>query len=123
MNLQENIKKVLHEETHAKIKSYIKESFNERFDRLNLIPKYEQLSMVWVDENGEKMFSRNWWGVFWIYNCEIYKDLKNVTLLFSMNQEEFETNLLEYLNTKYKKEFEDRPLKQIGDEYFCLEDD
>ena len=123
MNLQETIRKVLLEETHVKIKRYIKEYFDEVFDKLNLIPKDEQLLMDWVDEDGKKMFQRNWWGVFWINNCEIYRDLKNFTLLFSMNQEEFETNLLEYLNTKYEKEFKDRPLEDIEDEYSCLEDD
>lgn len=123
MNLQENIKKVLVEETHVKIKSYIKEYFDEVFDKLNLIPIDEELLMDWVNADGKKMFQRNWWGKLWVENCEIYRDLKNFTLLFSMNQEEFETNLLEYLNTKYEKEFKDRPLKEIGDEYSCLEDD
>lgn len=123
MNLQENIKKVLKEETNIIAKRLIKKIFDNVFNKLNLIPIDEELLMDWVNVDGKKMFQRNWWGKFWVDDCEVYKNLYSKTLFLSLDIDEFETNLLEYLNTKYEKEFKDRPLKEIGDEHFCFEDD
>jgi hypothetical protein len=72
----------------------------------------------WVDSNGDKVFERNHWGMFWIYDCDEYEKLKFVLRkVLSFSYEQFEKELLKYLNNRYSKEFgEERPLIEIGNE-------
>lgn len=123
MSLKYTIRKILKEEENSKIKLLIYNNFDKVFNNLDLVPIDDNLLMDWIDKKGKKLFQRNWWGKFWINNCEVYRDLRRFTKLFSMSVEEFEIHLIEYLNEKYKGEFENRPLQEVGDEYGCLEDE
>ena len=89
------------------------------FDKLELVKTENDVHQYdWVDSNGDKVFERNHWGMFWIYGCDEYEELNFVlrkVLNFSYDQ--FQEELLNYLNNRYFKEFgAKRPLREIGNE-------
>jgi hypothetical protein len=106
-----------------KLKSFIHKYFKKVFDGLTIISTYGSDSdhpyqMDWVDGNGHKMFERNTWGKFWVYDCEMYDQLKYGAKIMSLSYEEFQELLIDYLNERYFNEFGSKqPLKEIGNEY------
>ena len=100
---------------------YIKKSFDEIFDNLELVKTYDDIHQYdWVNKNGEKIFERNDWGVFWIYGCDEYDNLKIIPKMMELSFYEFQKILIGYLNNKYKTQFGDeKPLKEIGTSVHC----
>lgn len=95
----------------------IHKEFDKLFDRLNLVKTEPDLIQCnWVDENNEKIFERNNWGTLWIYGCDEFSDLFYLSDIFSLTKDEFEKELLNYLNERYKNEFAERPIKKISSE-------
>ena len=106
----------------SRINLFIRNGYDKIFDNLILESKYlsHPQQMDWIDSEGEKVFERNTWGMFWVYECEMWRELHTIPKMMTYSPEEFEKSLIDYLNIKYKKEFGERPLKQIGNEY-CKE--
>ena len=81
MNLQELIKKILREEYDSKkirLNNFILARFDEIFDKLKLKRTYYdvyQYDWFYEDRDFVKVFERNDWGRFWIYDCELYEEL------------------------------------------------
>ena len=102
--------------------SLINKSYDDVFDKLTLKYIYEEdlKQMNWYDEKGKKVFERNHWGMFWVYDCELYRKLKFIPKLMSLSINDFQESLISYLNKRYKVKFSDRPLKGLGNEK-CVE--
>ena len=132
MNLQEQISRIQsmmgvineNESTDFFYKNFDKlidffyKNFDKVFDELNLINTENHLHQYnWIDNNGKKVFQRNHWGMFWIYGCDKYYDLKIFPKMTGLSFIHFQKILIDYLNNKYKTQFGDeKPLKQIGNE-------
>lgn len=95
--------------------------FDKIFKKLELVRKYDDIFQYdWVTENGKKIFERNHWGMFWIYGCDEYDNLKVIPKMMELSFYEFEKILIGYLNNKYKTQFGDeKPLKEIGASVHC----
>lgn len=125
MNLQEQTYRIremmgiIVEDNDRRI-SLVLNLFDEVFDNLYLVRTYDDVVQInFVDKKtGKKVFERNNWGTFWIYDCEIFDHLRVlITSFLRFDQEdEFERLLISYLNNRYKKEFESRPIKVINTE-------
>jgi hypothetical protein len=76
----------------------------------------------WFDKNEKLIFSRNHFGTLWVDDCDSYTTLWIYSKALSLNKEEFELSLIDYLNLKYQNQSKNRPIKSIGDENHCLED-
>jgi hypothetical protein len=122
MNLQEQISRiqsmmgVINEDKKT---DFIYKHLDNVFDKLELVKTENDVHQYnWVDSNGDKVFERNHWGMFWIYDCDEYEKLNFVLRkVLSFSYEQFEKELLKYLNNRYSKEFgEERPLIEIGNE-------
>jgi len=121
MNLQEQISKmksmmgVINEDKKT---DFIYKNFDKVFDKLKLIKTMDDVYQYnWLDKNGDKVFERNHWGMLWIYNCDEYDYLKTIPKMLDYSDEQFEKELLYYLNNRYSKEFGDkRPLRLISSE-------
>jgi hypothetical protein len=124
MNLTQTIRRILKEESDSRYKLLTK-VFDNVFDNLEIEktePNHIQLN--WYDsKTGKKLFERNHWGRFWIYDCDVYNQLRiNVIGYLGFPVDEFENILINYLNTKYTSKFGDRELKDVGNEN-CDPDD
>jgi hypothetical protein len=77
-----------------------------------------------LSKNGKKIFERNHWGMLWIYGCNEFLNIYYLKDIFSLSEDEFKTQLLDYLNEKYGDEFGKKPLKSISsencDDYFNI---
>jgi hypothetical protein len=104
--------------TESKTNEFIKSKFDKVFNKLKLERTDDELCMYnWYYKGSDKkVFERNHWGRFWIYGCEEYKELLLVKKLLSISYEEFEKILIYYLNKRYDSQFEEQPLKDIGNE-------
>ena len=76
-----------------------------------------------VNEINKDVFHRNDWGVLWVTECETYRTLRDYSRALGLDFNTFQKVLVEYLNNKYKEEFFDKPIKNIGDEHFCIEEE
>jgi hypothetical protein len=135
MNLQEQILKIqsmMGVINESKIDNFFYDHFDKVFDKLTLNIDSEDLGHKWLDMDGNFnirhrsdriIFSRNHWGVFWIDNCEAFKQLKFPQRMLGVTHEVFEEKLLEYLNKKYGYYKIHAPLKEIGNELHCEEEE
>ena len=99
--------------------------YDDIFDKLKLEIYTDELGTIygkWFDKNEKLIFSRNHFGTLWVDNCDSYTTLWIYSKSVSLNKEEFELSLIDYLNQKYQKQSKNRPIKSIGDENHCLED-
>ena len=128
-NLQETVRRVLRETREEKIKNFIYSKFDIVFDELDLVIIYDQRFTTtmygkWYNkENDEEVFHRNDWGILWIGKCGPYRKLRTYSKAVGLDFEGFEKVLIEYLNDKYKEQFNNKPVKSVGDEHFCLDDE
>jgi hypothetical protein len=128
INLQEQIyriQEIMGNSKASKIHKYIYRKFDKVFDKLKLERTDDdvyQYDWFYEDRDFVKVFERNDWGRFWIYGCDEYRELLQIGKLFKMSFDEFEAILINYLNERYKSEFEKKPLKDIGNEN-CVDDD
>jgi hypothetical protein len=126
MKLIETIKRILNETREEKVKEFMYSKFDRVFNELDLEVEYGDKNYVygkWYDKDKQDMFHRNDWGVLWISKCGPYKQLRNYSKSIGLDLESFSIILLEYLNDKYKEQFLNKPIKQVGDEHYCLEDE
>lgn len=118
--MRDLIKKMLKEEISTEL---IYSEFDNIFDNLELDVKNDDGSLYvnWIDKKYEKVFSRNYYGIFWVGDCELYKELRFYSKMLSQSKKEFEDTLVYYLNQKYIERFNYRPIKAIED-YTCLDE-
>ena len=127
--IEETIIRVLKETREEKIKNFIYSKFDIVFDELDLVIVYDQRFTTtmygkWYNkENDEEVFHRNDWGILWIGKCGPYRKLRTYSKAVGLDFEGFEKVLIEYLNDKYKEQFNNKPVKSVGDEHFCLDDE
>jgi hypothetical protein len=129
MKLIETIRRILNETREEKVKEFIYSKFDIVFDELDLMIVYDKefvntMYGKWYNkENDEEVFHRNDWGTLWIMKCGPYRKLRTYSKAIGLDFEDFEKILIEYLNDKYKEQFLNKPIKQVGDEHYCLEDE
>jgi hypothetical protein len=126
-SLTEQIKRILREEYDSKktrLSNFIFARFDEVFDKLKLERTDDDVYQYnwYYKEDGKKVFERNHWGRFWIYDCTLYEELLIIPRSIGMSFEEFQSILISYLNNRYESEFNHKPLKDIGNEN-CVNDD
>ena len=104
--------------TESKSISLINNSYDKVFDKLTFDFTYDVYTkqMNWYNKKGKKVFERNHWGRFWVYDCDLYSELSTVPKLMTFSFEKFQKSLIDYLNKRYETLFSDRPLKDIGNE-------
>jgi hypothetical protein len=97
--------------------------FDKFFDSFDLIKTETKLKQYdWVNGDGKKVFERNDWGTFWVYDCDVYSDLLIISKMMMLNHDEFESSLISYLNSKYIGEFGIKfPIKKIMDAVGCFD--
>ena len=89
---------------------------NRQFDKVfnKLTTTSDEGYIKWFRDNDEdSVFGKNWWGNFWVHDCDEYEKLSQFILHFSLTEDEFYKILINYLNNKYQTEFGDRPIKAI----------
>lgn len=92
----------------------LKNEFDEVFDKFTLKKEPDLISFEWY-YNGEIMCGRNNYGYFFISDNRFFRPLKSIAKdLLSLTYEEYKQMFIDYLNTRYKKEFEDRPILNIS---------
>ena len=121
MNLQEQLNRiqemmgVIKESKRLKI---LKNELDEIFNNLTIERLYpnepDLIAYQWFDNDGNKAFEKNHWGRFFINNSDFIKPLKSLAKNFlSLTEKEYEKELINYLNTKYKEKFENKPIRDI----------
>jgi len=135
MNLQEQIRKIqsmMGIINESKMDDFFYNHFDKVFDKLTFVDSKDFGKHKWVDMEGNFdiqhrsdriIFSRNHWGMFWIDNCDALKQLKFPQRMLGVTHEVFEEKLLEYLNKKYGYYKIHAPLKEMGDELHCEEEE
>jgi hypothetical protein len=131
MNLQEQLNRIqemmgtINESKRLKI---LENELDEIFNNLTierLFPNEPKLiSYKWLDNDGNKVFEKNHWGMFFIQEFDFIKPIKSLVNNFlSLTNEEYEKTLINYLNTRYKEEFENRPILDIDKSIRFFDDD
>jgi hypothetical protein len=81
------------------------------------------IAYIWLDNNGNRAFEKNHWGRFFIRKFSFIKPIKSLAKNLSLTNEEYEKTLINYLNTRYKNEFENRPIRDIDKSISFFDDD
>jgi hypothetical protein len=131
MNLQEQINRiqsmmgVINESKRLKI---IENELDDIFNNLTIERLYpnepELIAYQWLDNDGNKVFEKNHWGNFFIKEFEFIKPIKSLLKNFlSLTNEKYEKTLIDYLNTRYKEEFDTQPILEIDKSFKFFDDD
>ena len=96
------------------IKEYLDDIFNNlTIERI--YPNEPKLIVYqWFDDDGNKVFEKNHWGMFFIKEFSFIKPIKSL---------EYEKTLIDYLNTRYEEEFDTQPIREIDKSFRFFEDD
>jgi hypothetical protein len=130
MNLQEQLNRIqemmgtLNESKRLKI---LKNELDEIFNNLTIERLYpnepELIAYQWLDNDGNKAFEKNHWGMFFIEEFSFIKPIKSLVKNLSLTNEEYEKTLIDYLNTRYKEEFDKKPIREIDKSITFFDDD
>jgi hypothetical protein len=120
MKLQEQLNRIqemmgtINESKRLKI---LKNELDEIFNNLTIERLYpnepELIAYQWFDNDGNKVFEKNHWGMFFIEEFSFIKPIKSLVKNLSLTNEEYEKTLIDYLNTRYKEEFDKKPIREI----------
>lgn len=90
-----------------------------------LYPDEPQLiAYQWLDKNGNKAFEKNHWGMLFINNFSFIKPIKSLAKNFLLlTEKEYEKELINYLNIRYKEEFKNKPIRDIDKSIRFFDDD
>lgn len=113
--MKTQIRNILREEVKPKI---LNEAFDKVFDKLKVNDSGE-MYFKWIDSDNNEIFHRNHWGMLWVIDCDTYNNLRFYSQLFSMDIDEFNDYLIQYVNNRYKELFGDNLIKSVGDEHGC----
>ena len=72
---------------------------------------------IFFNLNDKLIFGKNYWGMLWIKDCGLFKDIMSYSRLLSVPEEETKNQLIDYLNKKYSAVVGERPIRKINDEY------
>ena len=131
MNLQENInriKTIMEIDESQKMTSILYPLFDKVFNRFDVTKNEDSGYITWYDKNltdkndDNISLHKNWWGRFYIEDCNTYNELMDYKTFLSLKEDNFNDILKKYLNNRYKKIFLDRPIQNIhynycGDDY------
>jgi hypothetical protein len=134
MNLQENIqriKTIMEIDESQKITSILFPLFDKVFNRFDVTKSEDSGYVTWYDKNltdkndDNISLHKNWWGRFYIEDCDTYNELMDYKTFLSLKEDNFNDILKKYLNNRYKEIFLDRPIQNIhynycGDDYTNL---
>lgn len=130
MNLQEQLNRIqemmgtLNESKRIKI---LKNELDDIFNNLTIERLYpnepELIAYQWLDDDGNKAFEKNHWGMFFIEEFSFIKPIKSLVKNLSLTNEEYEKTLIDYLNTRYKEEFDKKPIREIDKSITFFDDD
>jgi len=119
MDLQENISRIktimeIEEDTN-RISNILHSVFDDKLSSVTATNDGE--GYVLFKLNGKKVFDKNYWGVLWVIDCDIFSNLLSYSRLLAIPEEETKNQLINYLNKKYSDVLVERPIIKIGDEY------
>jgi len=118
MRLQENISRIktimeIEEDTN-RVSNILHSVFDEK---LKSITATNEEGYVFFYINDEVVFDKNYWGMLWIRDCDIFLNLLSYSRLLSIPEEETKNQLIDYLNKKYSDVVGERPIRKIDAEY------
>jgi len=118
MDLQENISRIktimeIEEDTN-RVSNILHSVFDEK---LKSVTATDEEGYVFFYINDEVVFDKNYWGMLWIRDCDIFSNLLSYSRLLSIPEEETKNQLIDYLNKKYSDVVGERPIRKINDEY------
>ena len=131
MNLQENInriKTIMEIDESQKMTSILFPLFDEVFNRFDVIKNEDSGYVTWYDKNltdkndDNVSAHKNWWGSFYIEDCDIYTLINGYTKYLPLTKEEFNDQLKNYLNNKYKSVFLEQPITRIHNNLSCYDE-
>ena len=67
--------------------------------------------------NDKKVFDKNYWGMLWVIDCDIFSNLLSYSRLLSIPEYETKRHLIDYLNKKYSDVIGKRIITDIADDY------
>lgn len=133
MNLNENIQRIkilMEVEEDEKLQKVIKISnnfFDKIFDNLDIEKNEDGEYVMWYDkrldnrDDSNMSVHKNYWGMFWFSDCNIYDDIVRLAKMVSISEEQIMNLFKDYLNKKYTSVFLDRPIQVINNED-CYDD-
>jgi len=119
MDLQENISRIktimeIEEDTN-RVSNILHSVFDEKLKSITATNDGE--GYVFFNINDEIIFDKNYWGMLWIRDCDIFSNILSYSRLLSIPEEETKNQLIDYLNKKYSDVVGERPIRKINDEY------
>jgi len=119
MDLQENISRIktimeIEEDTN-RVSNILHTVFDEKLNSITATNDGE--GYVFFNINDEVVFDKNYWGMLWIRNCDVFSNLLSYSRLLSIPEEETKNQLIDYLNKKYSDVVGERPIRKINAEY------
>jgi hypothetical protein len=118
MNLHEQLNRI--QEMMGVIKEskkleFLKDELDKLFNKLTIERIFpDLLAYKWLDKDGNQVFEKNHWGMLFINNSNFIERLKSFAInLLTLTEKEYKNELINYLNTKYKEEFENKPIRDI----------
>ena len=102
------------EEDTNRVSNILHSVFDEK---LKSITATNEEGYVFFYINDEVVFDKNYWGMLWIRDCDIFLNLLSYSRLLSIPEEETKNQLIDYLNKKYSDVVGERPIRKIDAEY------
>jgi hypothetical protein len=119
MNLKENISRIktimeIEEDTN-RVSNILHSVFDEKLKSISAIKDSEDYVVFKL--NDKKVFDKNYWGMLWVIDCDIFSNLLSYSRLLSIPVYETKKHLIHYLNKKYSDVLGERIIRDIGDDY------
>ena len=119
MNLKENISRIktimeIEEDTNS-VSNILHSVFDEKLKSITATKDINDYVVFKL--NGKKVFDKNYWGMLWVIDCDIFSNLLSYSRLLSIPVYETKKNLIDYLNKKYSDVLGERIIRDIGDDY------
>jgi len=103
------------EEDTNRVSNILHTVFDEKLNSITATNDGE--GYVFFNINDEVVFDKNYWGMLWIRNCDVFSNLLSYSRLLSIPEEETKNQLIDYLNKKYSDVVGERPIRKINAEY------
>jgi len=119
MNLKENISRIktimeIEEDTN-RVSNILYSVFDDKLKSISATKDNEDYVVFKL--NGKKVFDKNYWGMLWVIDCDIFLNLLSYSRLLSIPVYEIKKHLIDYLNKKYSDVLGERIIIDIGDDY------
>ena len=119
MNLKENISRIktimeIEEDTNS-VSNILHSVFDEKLKSITATKDINDYVVFKL--NGKKVFDKNYWGMLWVIDCDIFSNLLSYSRLLAIPEYETKKHLIDYLNKKYSDVIGERIIRDIGDDY------